>query len=575
MSIPGNQVGLISLPNQHNIQTGNSAGLVFPGGLNFLDQFQRTLTEAKPQTSPHERLKLKLLHPILNFQIRKFPAPSKTGETRAQELKMYAAIHQTLNAKGKRALNALLQEGVLTSADTDNKHTTLYQLYSMLKTPRSPGYEAKTLVQETVDLLYQPYTITQKFEPLSENATREILELYNNPNSTLQNYPSGQKKPLTWKDLDVENSATCVSSSLMYYMADKMPGELVRHLNELTSPMNAFYEKVKLSELSPDDPKQAFEILKQHQIPYYISGPDEVSVKVENPPSGVIRARDSQDVQSGSKYRNAIMAAYQSTLTHLATRSYDPATDLRDADAPGETSKGLTEEEKTLMETIIKDNGGVQSITYQVVNGKAAPEAGEEGNAYLYGYTRSFQQTASDLLESLRLGEPVIIGITDTDNDGTIVGGHELTITGATTDPKTGELKFIVADSDDDVSSLVIRSARELIPRIHHAGMPLKLAKQINSDIQANNGYLVPDETDAANFQLLPRQTGPYPQDAPVANEPSVNDSPPPANPPEQPVANGPSNPASNPAVVNWMPVLVNPPLVNPVLPNAFLPAQQ
>lgn len=520
------------------------------GGLNALDQFQRTLTEATPQVSSSEQFRLKLRHPLLSRKIRQHAnSAAATGETYAQQLKMYSAIHSTLNGKDKRQLKALLEQGVLTSTETDNGHTTLYQLYSMLTTPRSPGYDAKVLVRETIETLYQPYAITQKFQPLSENAANKLLQMYNNQAPNWQSYPNNQPgKQLTWNDLNVENSATCVSSSLMYYMADKKPSELARHLNELTSPMNAFYEKVKLSELSPDDPSKAFEILKQRQIYYYMSGPDEVTVKVENPPAGIIRAMDSQHVPTGTKYRNAIQTAYQSSLTFLATRSYDPATDLRDAEDGG-TSKGLTEDEKTFMERVIKDNGGVDSITYQVVNGKANPAPGEEGNAYLYGYTRSFQQTASDLLASLRIGEPIIIGITDTDETGTIVGGHEVTVVGATTDPKTGELKFVVADSDDNMPSLVIRSARELIPRIHHAGMPMQLANEINASIQSSNSFLVPDQTDAANFQLMAMQNGPYPP--PPVPEPPVSN-------PAEPSVNAP--PLQNTApVVNWMPVVVNP----------------
>lgn len=558
MSFPGNQVGLQGLPtyaSQLNTSP-NPPRKIYSGGMNHFDQFQRSLTEANTPVSKAERMRLFLFHPVISLRMRKHPAPVEANEDPTQQVKMYAVLHKSLNSKGKRQLKALLSEGVLSTADTDNQHTTLYQLYSMLTTPRSPGYDAKSLVQEAVGILHQPYTITQKFEPLSENAAQQLLD---NQNNNWQAYPQNPQKQLTFSDLNVDNSATCVSSSVMYYMADKKPGELARHLNELTSPLNAFHEKVKLSELSPDNPQQAFEILKQHHIPYYVSGPDEVTVKIDNPPAGIIRAMDSQDVPTGGRYRNALEAAYQSALTHLATSSYDPATDLRDSEVPGETSKGLTEDEKTLMETIIKDNGGVQSITYQVVNGKANPQPGEEGNAYLYGYTRSFNQTANDMLASLKMGEPIIIGITDTDADGSIVGGHEITITGATTDPKTGELKFVVADSDDDVPSLVVRSARELIPRIHHAGMPLKIAQQINQEITTNNGYLVPDDTDAAQFQLMARQTGPFPQDGPPPQ-----DGAPPVEPPAQlQAANGTA------PVVSWMPAAAANPGVSPFATSA------
>lgn len=557
MSYPVLQVGPAGVPGYQAspvsaTQASPGRSVYAFGGLNALDQFERALTEANPRVTSFEAFRLRLRYPRLSRRLQNNPSPMGVGETPIQQLKMYDVIRKALDGKAKRQFDDLLKEGVLTATDTDNRHSTLYQLYSMLTTPRSPGYDAPTLVRETVEILHQPYAITQRFEPLSENATQQLLQLYNAPSGKW--VPGQSVKPLTPEALNVTNSATCVSSSVMYYMADKKPGELARHLNELTSPMNAFHEKVKLSELSPDNPQQAFEMLKERQVPYYISGPDEVTVKIENPPAGIIRAMDSQDMPTGGQYRNAIQAAYQSALTYLATRSYDPATDYRDSDVPGERSVGLTEDEKSFMESIIKDNGGTQSITYQVVNGKANPAPGEEGSPYLYGYFRSFQQMTSDILASLKMGEPVIIGITNPEEDGNIGnGGHEITITGATLDQKTGELKFIVADSDDGVPTLVVRSARELIPRIHHAGFPAKLAREIQQSIQSSNSYFVPDATDAAYFDVLPVQRGPYPQDPP-ASPPSAA----PTSSPTTPMAI--ANQAVTPAAVTWMSVLVNMP---------------
>ena len=485
-------------PNSQNGQPRAYAPSAF-------DTFQRSMAEPALHVSQKDRLKAMIFHPLLSLNAGpKLKAIPQARESRAARLKMYLEVRGALNREGKGHLDNLLKTGVLNDTDTDDQHSTLYQLYAILKTPRAQGLSNKATLQETIKILNKPYLITQKFGPISENVGREILRVRNNPQATLNRAGSlPADKPLTWADLNVDTSATCVSSSVMYYMADKKPGELARHLNELTSPMQAFYEKVKPSELSPDDPAQATSILQQNNIKYVQSGDDELLVKVELPKAGLLRAINDSGKNGDGNYRTGVEAAYQSALTFLSTRSYDPATDFRDSEVPGVGSKGLTEPEKTLMETIIKDNGGVGSVTYQVVAGKNNPGPGEESQSYLYGYTRSFEQITSDMVQALNMGEFVVIGITDTDETGAIVGGHEITLTSAFVDPKDNELKFVVVDSDDDIAKPVVRTAREVIPRIHHAGLPLQLAQGINSEMSASTTYLKPDQNDLANFEPM------------------------------------------------------------------------
>jgi hypothetical protein len=476
-------------------------------GISLLDRFQRAQTLPAIRLTNVDKAKLVGLHPQQYLRFKNLNNPDGLYES----LYMYHQIHKALTPTGHKQLDHLLKTGVLYNTKTDDKHTALYHLYAMLTTRRASGYDPKTLVQETVELLSKPFSITQKFAPLSKKAVQQILQIRNQPGLSLAGIAS-PIKPLTPADLNVESSATCVASSVMYYMADKEPAELTRQLNELTSPMNAFYEKVHPEEISPDDPSQATDILTQNKIPFYQSGPNELTVKVENPPAGMLRAIDSQHGRiTNHQYRNAIETAYQSALTYLATHSYDPANDMRDSDTPDETSKGLTESEKTLMETIVKENGGVQSVTYQAVANKANPNPGEEGNSYLYGYNRPFEQTTADIIQALKMGEPVVVGTTDTDASGAIVTGHEITITGTYVDPADQQLKFVVADSDDNIPGAVVKSARELVPTIHHAGLPLRLARQINREVEANGGYFVPDQRDAINFKLLHRERGPMP----------------------------------------------------------------
>lgn len=507
MSIPG------TYPSTSRIypMASPTAGMAMsnraqPNGIFLLDRFQWRQTKPTIVLSTMDKAKLVSLHPRQYLHLKNLNNPDGLYES----LHMYASLHQALTPDGRKQLDNLLNTGVLYNNKTDDHHTTLYHLYAILTTPRASGYDNKTLARETVDILSQPFSITQKFAPLSKKATQQILQVRNQPGRTLSGI-APPIKPLTQSDLQVDSSATCVASSVMYYMADKEPAELTRQLNELTSPLNGFYEKVRFEEISPDDPAQAQDILREHQIPFYQSGPNELTVKVENPPAGRIRAIDSQRTNTNHQYRNGIETAYQSALTFLATHSYDPATDMRDSDTPDETSKGLTEAEKTLMETIIKENGGVQSVTYQAVANKANPSPGEEGNSYLYGYNRPFEQTTSDIVQALKMGSPVVVGTTDTDETGAIVTGHEITITAAYVDPVDHQLKFVVADSDDNVPGSVVKSARELVPTIHHAGLPLRLARKINQEIDTNGGYFIPDQRDSLHFQLLHREHGPMP----------------------------------------------------------------
>lgn len=481
-----------------------------------LDQFLRNQTKPIVNLSQKEKLELQALHPLEFKQMETIGASRPTQEGLYETLYMYDQVNKVLNPLNRGQLKKLLKQGILQNTKAEDGHSALYHIYAMLTTRRAQGYDPKELVNETVDILSRPYAITQKFGPLSEGAVQKILMVRNYPES-MQPGVKPPSKLLTRNDLIVQDSGTCVSSSVMYYMADREPAELARHLNELTSPMNAFFEKVKLSEISPDNPAEALNTLKENQINYTFSGPGEVTVKVNLPAAGTMRAMDSQFAPADHRYRNAMETAYQSALTFLADHTYDPATDKMDAGPGEEGQKGLTEPKKTLMETIVKENGGVQSVTYQAVDSKVNPVPSEENNSYLFGYNRTFEQTTNDIIQSLKMKEPVVVGTTDTDETGAIVTGHEITITGAYNDPIDNQLKFVVADSDDQKPKLVVKSAKELIPTIHHAGMPLHLAQRINQEINANQGIMIPDANDAANFKLLQQQNGPMPSELQAA----------------------------------------------------------
>ena len=73
-------------------------------------------------------------------------------------------------------------------------------------------------------------------------------------------------------------------------------------------------------------------------------------------------------------------------------------------------------------------------------------------------------------MNSLSLGENVIIGYTHINEDKQIDGGHEITIIGYQED-ENGNGYFICNDTDDRKDEPIIMSEKELLPMIHHAGI--------------------------------------------------------------------------------------------------------
>ena len=132
------------------------------------------------------------------------------------------------------------------------------------------------------------------------------------------------------------------------------------------------------------------------------------------------------------------------------------------------------------MQKPIEDKNKI-SVTYQKI----------DENAKLVGYETDFNTMKKQIVDSLNMGDNVIIGYTQTDNTNTIVNGHEITIIGARTD-KNGKMTFICHDTDDGRSKPVEYSEDFLLPKIHHAGLPQKVAEK---DMQIKENWVEGLET--------------------------------------------------------------------------------
>ena len=460
-------------------------------------------------------------HPFASFQMwRKLGDNAQAIEPYTTRVAMYKDMENQLSSTGRARLYRLLKAGVLTNTQADDRRSTLSHLYAIATQPRAKGISNMAVLEDVLRLMDDPAAITQRFGNLSRSSAKQMMAYYQSP------YAPRINEPITPESLRVTSSATCVSSALMGTMVRHSPSEFVRHIAELTSPELAFYEKVDARDIAPTNPNEAGAILNEYGIPANAmpgSHNQQFWVKVDLPHSGVIRALNQQNY-GGKGERGIVESMYQGALTHLVVRSYDPGLDKRiNPDGSLDNSKGLEEDRKTLMEAIVKDNGGVMSVTYQFT------VSDQQGDPYLVGYFRDFQRTTKDLLDALDMKEDIIIGITDTDRVGTsgrINMGHELLVVDDVyIDKQTGKpithipknelrqmankgqvkLAFKVMDSDDDISKAVLRDASEIVPKIHHAGYPTRLAHKIQREttLAQNNQYLTPDAADQRQFKLI------------------------------------------------------------------------
>ena len=181
--------------------------------------------------------------------------------------------------------------------------------------------------------------------------------------------------------------------------------------------------------------------------------------------NAILRAR-MQVTNKDPNERSAVDVLMQSTLMQIGSQqTYDSLSDKRKGKF-NQNDKGLIEFEKTFTESVVEDKNKI-SVTYQTV----------DDNARLIGYETDFETMKRQISDALKLGENVIIGYTQVDNNNEIINGHEITITGQRYD-KDGKLIFICNDTDDDVPNAIEYSAEYLLPKIHHAGLPQEVVKE-------------------------------------------------------------------------------------------------
>lgn len=426
-----------------NININNSADIKFKGAVS-----ENATAQKPPQQVPAIRTAYTTA------------ATVRTSLTTKDEKHKYKELFEELDTVYRRKLEYALKSGQLLKNNSNDKSTVLDNLHKIIKEERDPGLDKDTILKECLDILTNPYVITQTCEDIPSQYQKQVIGLI----TGLSEDPNVIKQ--TKWELDNMHTGTCPAASIEFDLATKRTAEFFRIVEGLTSPKNEVNKIIKMNSLS-DKSSDAIWLLTKFKTPHKMLDFNTAQVLLKPDKNAIIRAR-IQNHHRDKGERSIIDVLMQSTLMQLGSQqTYESLTDKRAPNAWTQDNGGLIDFEKTYVESVVEDKN-TTSVIYQKVN--------EEGK--LVGYEKDFATIKKELLDTLKMGQNIIIGYTwpDPENNG-VLAGHEITIVGYKTN-SNGEGVFICQDSDDDIAKPIEMKESFLLPKIHHAGLPDEIASK-------------------------------------------------------------------------------------------------
>ena len=446
---------------------------------NIYPYFRTNVSEIK-----QEPVKQSVFSPVASSErnLPSFEAASAVISTRTvltdSEVPKYNQVASILDKKDKKTLALALKSGILLKNDSENRSTVLDNLYKIATLRRLDGLSADTIAKDVLNTVVKPAIITQKFGDIPAIVRPQVIEYM----------AGGSQDAREWvrqeQELDEMYSGCCVAASVEFNLAHRHPAEFSRFVEGLTSPKMEVKKTIDLNELSKNT-VDAIWLLDAFEVPYELKDLNKAVLTLKPDKDAVIRAR-IQNYYRDKLERSSVDVLMQSMLMQLGTeQTYSSLLDKRGAKFSRE-EKGLIDFEKTFIESVVK-NQDTTSVVYQTV----------DENQRVVGQEADYATIKSQILETLSMGENVIIGYLLTDSTGTIENAHEITIIDARK-TSTGEVIFICNDTDDDIPYPIEYSESYLIPKIHHAGLPTAVAEK-NMELTDNWQILMRD------FNTLPK----------------------------------------------------------------------
>jgi hypothetical protein len=384
----------------------------------------------------------------------------KTELSSKEDKKKYNELSAELDGKYRKKLEYALKSGILLKNNSDDKSSVLDNLHKLIKEERDQGLDGRNLLKDSLDIIANPYVITQSCEDIPHDYKTGVIGLITNLSEDVDEIKKVNQ------DLDNMHTGTCPTASIEFDLATKNPAEFFRIVEGLTSPKNEVLKIIDMNSLS-EKTLDAVWLLNKFKTPNKILDFNKAAVVLKPDKNAIIRAR-IQNTHRDKGERSMIDVLMQSTMMQLGSQqTYDSLTDKRAPNAWTEDDGGLIDFEKTYVESVM-ENKNTTSVIYQKV----------DSNGCLEGYEKDFATIKKELLDTLAMGQNVIIGYTwaNPENNNRL-DGHEITIVGSRVD-KNGETIFICQDSDDGIDAPIEMPESFLLPHIHHAGLPEEIASR-------------------------------------------------------------------------------------------------
>ena len=302
----------------------------------------------------------KVTNPAFRAQGYDTAVTVRTSLFTSDEKKKYKELSEVLNSKYKKKLDFALKSGILLKNNSDDKRSVLDNLHKILKEERDAGLDGRTILKECLDIIENPYVITQTCEDIPDEYKTEVLGLVTNLSEDIDELEKANY------ELDNLHTGTCPTASVEFDLATKNPAEFFRMIEGLTSPKNEVYKIIDLDALS-EKTIDAVWLLNKFKTPYEIVDFNKAVVLLKPDENALVRARIQNNHRDKGE-RSIIDVLMQSTMMQLGSQqTYNSLTDKR---APNEYTSddgGLIEFEKTYVESIMENKNTV-SVVYQKID---------------------------------------------------------------------------------------------------------------------------------------------------------------------------------------------------------------
>lgn len=104
----------------------------------------------------------------------------RTSLTTKDEKKKYEELSNELDLKYRKKLEFALKSGLLLKNNSNDRSSVLDNLHKIITEERDPGLDKINILQECLDILANPYVITQTCEDIPAQYKRQVIGLMTN-----------------------------------------------------------------------------------------------------------------------------------------------------------------------------------------------------------------------------------------------------------------------------------------------------------------------------------------------------------------------------------------------------------